>query len=872
MLRSHKAAPCCGVARHVVTAVLLAALTVASVPTAAFAEALGIEGAVTAAFQPVASEAAAASDEGTQRPGAESGAPVAGGAAPEGAAQDDAVHAEQGGPEEDAVDGSAGAGAGATGDAQQEAPGGLADEPEGSDGAGQLAAGATATGRPDSTQAGADRDDAAEDASAVESADSQEEDAEDAQKLNVTLAVVGPDADGAHAYWAPSTPLEMEDGSTAADASEQLFKRAGLTADYGTGDYGWYLNTITSPYTGDALGWDQATGKYWQLFVNGTASELGAGSVMLKAGDAVTWAYSAFEEDLPEPLPVVPDPDAPRPEWESAWPGYASGSNTEAATPTGEVKESWVSSIKDSADWATNVSDPIYVGSYVYIAAGAKLLQIDPATGKTVREGALAAPIDSIARMVYADGVVVVPLSGGRLQALTADALTTVWVTAKLPANEQGGEQQSLSTLIVKDGCVYFGTAAADWSDSYGGYLVCVDIKTGSVKWKTENADAGYYWAGAAPIGSLLVMGDDTGFVYAVDSQQGTRVGEGLDLGARVRSTVVADPDGSTVYVVTVDGVLHKVRVGADGELSEAGKVQFASASTGTPTLAGGRLYVGGQLVQGSSGGQARCGVLAVIDAKTLQVEHSITSADGTALEGSNVMSAPVVSTQGGATYVYFTANSLPGGVYRYRVGDATASRIYTPSEDKQNYCMGSITVGPDGSLYYVNDSGALFAIAGVGDDGSDDQEQPETDNPDKPEKPEGDTPESEDDDVQNPEDDDTNPGGDGSGDGGSKGDNAAGGGKAPAGTAMVSGKKPLARAETASEDTDEPEGDGDERDAEQASGALSATAGKNVRKGGDTDGEQEDSVRMLSVAGLVAGVIGLVLIGAWLVRARRRA
>ncbi len=959
MLRSHKAAPCCGVARHVVTAVLLAALTVASVPTAAFAEALGIEGAVAAASQPVASEAAAASDEGTQRPGAESGAPVAGGAAPEGAAQDDAVHVEQGAPEEEAVDGSAGAGA--TGDAQQEAPGGLADEPEGSDGAGQLAAGATATGRPDSTQAGADRDDAAEDASAVESADSQEEDAEDAQKLNVTLAVVGPDADGAHAYWAPSTSLEMEDGSTAADASEQLFKRAGLTADYGTGDYGWYLNTITSPYTGDALGWDQATGKYWQLFVNGEASELGAGgvtlkagdvvtwaysafgdgiptvgafevsvsvvgpdangnnvtwasntrltvengtaaaaasellfkeaglkadygtgsygwylntitspytgdalgwdqatgkywqlfvngeaselgagSVMLKAGDAVTWAYSAFEEDLPEPLPVVPDPDAPRPEWESAWPGYASGSNTEAATPTGEVKESWVSSIKDSADWATNVSDPIYVGSYVYIAAGAKLLQIDPATGKTVREGALAAPIDSIARMVYADGVVVVPLSGGRLQALTADALTTVWVTAKLPANEQGGEQQSLSTLIVKDGCVYFGTAAADWNASYGGYLVCVDIKTGSVKWKKENADAGYYWAGAAAIGSLLVMGDDTGFVYAVDSQQGTRVGEGLDLGARVRSTVVADPDGSTVYVVTVDGVLHKVRVGADGELSEAGKVQFASASTGTPTLAGGRLYVGGQLVQGSSGGQARCGVLAVIDAKTLQVEHSITSADGTALEGSDVKSAPVVSTQGGATYVYFTANSLPGGVYRYRVGDATASRIYTPSEDKQNYCMGSITVGPDGSLYYVNDSGALFAIAGVGDDGSDDQEQPETDNPDKPEKPEG--------------------------------DNAAGGGKAPAGTAMVSGKKPLARAETASEDTDEPEGDGDERDAEQASGALSATAGKNVRKGGDTDGEQEDSVRMLSVAGLVAGVIGLVLIGAWLVRARRRA
>ena len=78
-------------------------------------------------------------------------------------------------------------------------------------------------------------------------------------------------------------------GPTAADATEALFNESGLDADYGMGSYGFYLNTIASPYTGEKLGWDQETGKYWQLFVNGTASDVGASSVMLKTGDVITW-------------------------------------------------------------------------------------------------------------------------------------------------------------------------------------------------------------------------------------------------------------------------------------------------------------------------------------------------------------------------------------------------------------------------------------------------------------------------------------------------------------------------------------------------------------------------------------------------------
>ena len=65
--------------------------------------------------------------------------------------------------------------------------------------------------------------------------------------------------DGVTARWAAAEALALDAGSTAADASEALFEQAGLAADTGVGAYGWFLNSITSPYTGEQLGWDGAT-------------------------------------------------------------------------------------------------------------------------------------------------------------------------------------------------------------------------------------------------------------------------------------------------------------------------------------------------------------------------------------------------------------------------------------------------------------------------------------------------------------------------------------------------------------------------------------------------------------------------------------
>lgn len=868
MARTRMTASCRHVAvRRVLVAALTLAMTMGRVPTAAFAEALGVD---TPAVESLAGGAQSAATDANQ-----------GAAGEQGAGDGLAATVGQAGAEEqgaevnatDAAGNSSSSDSADTVDADSDAPSAKTDD-----------AASAATGAAKATDTAKEEADVAND---------------DAQTIEVSIAVIGPDANGVDVQWAGNAKMELKAeaatvatadtteaaepeaaatdetaaGPTAADATEALFKESGLDAGYGMGSYGLYLNTITSPYTGEKLGWDRATGKYWQLFVNGTASDVGASSVFLKTGDVIAWAYSAYGSSVPEVSPVTPQPDAERPDWDSVWPGFASGSNTTAPTPTDEVKESWVTQIKDSADWATNVSDPIYVGDYVYIAAGSKLLQLNAKTGETEREGTLVAPINSIARMVYVDGRIIVPLSGGRLQALTADRLVTLWMTPALSATAQG-DQQSLSTLTLGDGCVYFGTAVADWSVTYGGSLVCVDIQTGKVLWFQENSEKGYYWSGAAFAGSYVVVGDDAGAVIARDAKTGAEVSR-VDVGASVRSTVVTSDGGKTLFVVSMDGVLHRLSLSDAGILSETGKVKFAKTSTSTPTISGGKLFVGGQsetYIQVSKWVKAYYGVLAVIDVESLSVSE-VSTIDGHAFVGdtngqatsAEVKSAPVVSVQNGETYVYFTANCNPGGVYCYRLGDTDASLIYTPDADHQNYCMASITVGPDGTLYYVNDSGALFAIGSAategGDQGGDGNTGGGSDT--------GDTDSGSTD----------NGGSDGSDDDPTtetpQKDNEPNAGARPVGAPLTTAKKAI---KNASGNTKKSANDGDEEDetSEEASEEASESGSKAASRTAATyaathaDGTADAPLNVvLPVAGMAAGVIGLVGIGFWLFRRR---
>ena len=119
---------------------------------------------------------------------------------------------------------------------------------------------------------------------------------ETASLINATCSVIGVDAQGNRQTWAAAQGFSLKEGATAATLTEESFKRTGLKADYNpNGSWGWALNTIASPFDENiTLGYDYATGKYWQLFINGSVSSVGAGGYTLKEGDSVIWAYTAF--------------------------------------------------------------------------------------------------------------------------------------------------------------------------------------------------------------------------------------------------------------------------------------------------------------------------------------------------------------------------------------------------------------------------------------------------------------------------------------------------------------------------------------------------------------------------------------------------
>ena len=536
------------------------------------------------------------------------------------------------------------------------------------------------------------------------------------EKIAVSGVVYGMSASGVRETWAANTTFSLDKGATAADLSEALFAGAGLQADYGTGQYGWFLNTIVSPFDGRTLGWDQATGRYWQLFVNGKASETGAGTTVLSPGDSVAWCYSAYGEDLPDADDLVADPSAPRPSYDAEHPMFAGstqgGNVTQAPTPTEGTQLSWA---YEYGDGVKSASDPLIVNGNLYIVAGSTIRIVDPATGRDVKTASIGAKTGYFCRPAYADGIVIVPREDGSLAAFIADELTCVWVSDALGAldTHAGNGYQALSSLTVNGHYAYAGftmagSLGATNDLSVAGALVCVDTRTGETVWTrvSDSAQtgeaAGYYWAGAAVSGDDIVIGDESGTVSLVDGATGAVLSSVSGLGGAVRAGVVSVPGEPDVFLAVSrdNGTLHAIVREGDA-LTLRGSVAFAAQSTSTPAVVDGTAFVCGVDEQGY-------GTVSAIDVASMTVVGGGRGGAGKA------QAAPLVSVTGGKTYAYFTCNGRPGGVYAYCLEDDSVMQVYTPDAAHQQYSTSTVIADAKGTLYYSNDSGALFALAGA--------------------------------------------------------------------------------------------------------------------------------------------------------------
>ena len=547
--------------------------------------------------------------------------------------------------------------------------------------------------------------------------------------ITVTAKVTGvsaSDADGNYTEQSvvPLTELTLpaDDDTTAESVLEQLMTAAGCT-NLEANALG--LTSATMP-DGRVLGTTSAAPySFWSFYVNNGFANFGASSYCLKNGDCVEFRYVKGDGiQKPSSAPAT-NPGAEHPDVDTAWNGFAnggSGSATDALTPTTKTDTpSWALNLlteeQQKAGASASASDPIVANGKVYLVTGASvwggktwnavLNEIDPETGSVVRSLELGSSMDSTCRPVIAQGIILIPLSGGYLQAVSAKTFKTLWYSDAFAMQNQ-------SSLTVDGDYVYINTLDC-WSDYdvQNGTVRRINIHTGAIAGSASVADGGYYWSGGLMVNGYYVVGGDFGQVRVYSADLSKLVGSIKLSGGNIRSALVLH-DGFVYAVTRDDGTLHKLTIGSDGSITEAGKVQFAPYSTSTPVFSGKYAFICGAT---ANNWKAK-GLLSIIDLSDMSVRQ-ITKADGEEL-GFESKSTPLVSTRDGETYVYFTLNGAKGnwpnytsggGVYMYKLGDAEATEVFVPGSGYANYCMASVVCDEFGNLYYTNDSGHLFCV-----------------------------------------------------------------------------------------------------------------------------------------------------------------
>ena len=644
-----------------------------------------------------------------------------------------------------------------------------------------------------------------------------------------------------------SHTFDIEKGKTVEDMLNLAVEQGYISSySYGKpllGHTAYYVNSIT--VNGIAYTQPADYSEYWSSTINGAWENNGInGNIIETDGFSYELNYASNDPNTKYNNGTGTYPTSPN----APHPDKATGSDTTSYVKsegnTSAATSAPTSSNNAALSWKKaygngNYSEILTLGDSIYFASSLLNADWTPKTavlhrlnskGEETASVQLFGSIDSSAcRMAYTDGVIIIPLSNGRLQGVSATEMKTLWVSGAIASGAQ-----NISTVTASGGMVFTGTANS-LDSSYNaatGTFFGINAITGERVWANEEANTGFYWSGACKVGNVLLYGNDAGVLTAVDPATGKTV-SALKLSSAIRSTVISNNAETEAYVTTNDGTLHKISVAPNGSLSELGTASFASKSTSTATLFQGNLFVGGCAADYT-------GTLSIVDAATMQVKYSVSLPF-------EVKSAPLVAKAAdGNTYAYFTCNGAEGtwpnytsggGAWVYCLETNTATKLFDATGSMANWCTKSITMGADGTLYWTNDSGTLFALANAASSSNGNDS----------------------DSTQAPENPGTNS---------QQGNKAPGSNAdkhAPAATpisvdnASAVAQAPLSDAEALAEN---------EASNEKENGSA-VTSASSARGTSSNNGNDSKGAPWLPIAGIVAGCAGLVAVGAFLFRRR---
>ena len=383
-------------------------------------------------------------------------------------------------------------------------------------------------------------------------------------------------------------------------------------------------------------------------------------------------------------------------------PGEFNNGVVDYNTPTSSANVELKWDQKLGQGW-TAAPTPPTVGDdgYVYVATGNTLYRLDKNTGEKLAptEGLkLTASVGfSTNPMAYADGKLFIQVGNGQVEGVDVSnpkELKHIWTSEKV-----GG--QTISPIVYQNGYIYTGT----WNgEGRPGTYICVNAKNGKMQWKHENATHGYYWAGAYVDEDYAYFGSDSGDLVKVDALTGD-VADTANVGEeQIRSTIVKY--GDSLYFTTKSGNLFKVDANNFRNINKTG---IGTMATGTPSIVDDVVYIGA--ANGSQFSADAGHEFLTFDADSLNKIDSVISPG-------YPQAAPLVKDGQDENFAYFTYNAPPGGMKVLATDDygeidkSSYEDLFVPEKGGQQYCICPIMVGEDGTIYYKNDSGHVFALA----------------------------------------------------------------------------------------------------------------------------------------------------------------
>ena len=257
------------------------------------------------------------------------------------------------------------------------------------------------------------------------------------------------------------------------------------------------------------------------------------------------------------------------------WPNFRNGSNhlgiTNAPTPYTSEDSELLWAAKYGTGWAAAPGSPILVDGGLITYTGSTIKRLDVNTGKVLAEGTMAGTSSfSINPATYADGMIFVGLSGGKIQAFNAKTLESLWIYT----DPLGGQPNTSPTY--HDGYIYVGF----WNgESKPGNFVAISV-TDEDPMKTDEAKlaswsyacvGGFYWAGAYVTDNLCIVGTDDGSgegdyintsaLLVFDRLTGKLLDSHYGCKGDIRSNVSHDPDSDRVFFTSKGGYIYNAAI-----------------------------------------------------------------------------------------------------------------------------------------------------------------------------------------------------------------------------------------------------------------------------------------------------------------------